>query len=371
MPSIFVSYRREDSAGHTGRIHDDLTEALGPGHVFMDIDTIEPGMDFVEAIEDGIGRCKVLLVVIGRSWLSITDARGRRRLDDPNDFVRLEVATALQRGVKVVPVLVGGAAMPSTADLPEPLQPLARRNAFEVSDHRWKFDLERLAEMVRRLAGLPEPRPKPVPPGPGPKPASPMRPYVVGGVGGAVALLALLVWIGLESQPEPFQPDPPAPYGLYEEPDDPPAPAPVTRVTDPTEQHRAAIVATLQRAGEAEIEASKVLDSTPLRQVYTGGALTGLENDLQIMRNTGVHLAATLHGREVGPLAVTPDGTGARVAVTEYWSAEVHSNYPDVCVGRIPRYPAPKSVSLVQAQGRWMINSMESSAAVPDPVPCY
>jgi hypothetical protein len=141
---IFISYRREDAAGHVGRLHDDLADHFGADRVFMDIDSIGYGEDFVEAVEKAVASCAVLIAVIGKLWLDTADKRGNRRLDNPQDFVRLEIATALRRGVKVIPALVQGAAMPGEDVLPGPLAKLARRNAIEISDSRWQFDMERL-----------------------------------------------------------------------------------------------------------------------------------------------------------------------------------------------------------------------------------
>jgi len=147
MARIFISYRRDDSAGHTGRIFDRLSDHFGPDSIFMDVDTIRPGRDFVEAVRQAVGSCDRLVAVIGREWLSISDATGSRRLDDPDDLVRLEVATALERGIRVVPVLVQGARMPGAADLPDALKPLATRNAQEVSDRRFHSDVQRLTRL--------------------------------------------------------------------------------------------------------------------------------------------------------------------------------------------------------------------------------
>jgi TIR domain len=121
MPSIFVSYRRSDAPGHAGRLYDRLVDRFGEGSVFKDLDSMEPGADFVEVIEDTVARCDALLAVIGRDWLEVNQGGGRR-LDDPQDWVRLEIADALKRKIRVVPVLVAGASMPSAADLPEDLQ---------------------------------------------------------------------------------------------------------------------------------------------------------------------------------------------------------------------------------------------------------
>jgi hypothetical protein len=148
---MFISYRRDESAGYTGRIADRFTEHFGKDRVFRDIDSIEPGLDFAEAIESAIGSSGVMLVVIGKNWLTATDAAGRERLQDPNDYVRLEIAAALQRNLRVIPVLVQGASMPGTDELPEDLAPLTRRNAFELHDSSWGDDVGRLISALERV----------------------------------------------------------------------------------------------------------------------------------------------------------------------------------------------------------------------------
>ena len=107
---IFISYRRSDTPHVAGRLFDRLVARFGAGNVFIDVDTIEPGLDFTDAIADAVGACDVLLALIGSHWLDAADDRGRRRLDDPDDLVVVEIATALQRQIRVIPVLVDGAA---------------------------------------------------------------------------------------------------------------------------------------------------------------------------------------------------------------------------------------------------------------------
>jgi len=145
---IFISYRRDDSSAWAGRLYDRLFQHFSQNESFMDVDTIEPGVDFVEAIEEVVGACDVLIAVVGSRWLTSSDREGRRRLDIPEDIVRLEIATALKRGIRVVPVLVEGASMPRPRDLPDDLKPLARRNALEVSHTRFRTDSERLVVAV-------------------------------------------------------------------------------------------------------------------------------------------------------------------------------------------------------------------------------
>lgn len=118
----------------------------------MDIDAIEPGVDFEEVLNQAVGRCDVLLAVIGRQWLTVTDARGRRRLDKPDDYVRMELQAALERNVRVIPVLVQGVDMPGSDELPSALKKLARRNALEVTPTRWRYDIGRLTSALERIA---------------------------------------------------------------------------------------------------------------------------------------------------------------------------------------------------------------------------
>lgn len=148
---IFISYRRDDTADAAGRLYDALAAEFGD-RIFMDIDTIEPGVDFVDVVHRAVGSCDVLLALIGDRWATVTDARGRRRLDDPEDFVRMEIEAALGRDVRVIPVLLQDAPMPSLDELPETLARLARRNAVQISPARWHYDVDRLVETLRKLA---------------------------------------------------------------------------------------------------------------------------------------------------------------------------------------------------------------------------
>lgn len=145
MASFFLSYRRDDSAGFAGRLADDLEAAFGVGTVFRDVDDIRPGEDFVQAIESHMKTVDVVLVMIGPRWLTAgTD--GTRRLNDPRDFVRQEIAAALGSGRPIIPLLVGGAVMPTEASLPAAIAGLARRQAVVLSDAGWRGDVERLVK---------------------------------------------------------------------------------------------------------------------------------------------------------------------------------------------------------------------------------
>jgi TonB family protein len=155
LGSVFISYRRSDSQGEAGRLFDDLVTHFGEDTVFMDVAAIEAGRDFRKAIEEGVTKCGVLLVMIGLEWLDAKDDRGARRLNDPSDFVRIETAAALKRDIPVIPVLVRGAKMPSAEQLPDDLKELAYRNCIELTHARWKSDMQLLTVSLRRLLGDP------------------------------------------------------------------------------------------------------------------------------------------------------------------------------------------------------------------------
>ncbi|MCB1915866.1 MAG: toll/interleukin-1 receptor domain-containing protein [Rhodocyclaceae bacterium] len=150
MSAIFISYRREDTEGHAGRLFEGLRARFGDDSVFMDVVAIEPGVDFRQVIDAKIAQCDVLLALIGRQWLSAGDDNGARRIDEAQDFVRLEIAAALKRGIPVVPLLVQGARMPSAEQLPADLSDLAFRNAVELTHARWESDLAVLAKALSR-----------------------------------------------------------------------------------------------------------------------------------------------------------------------------------------------------------------------------
>ena len=148
---VFISYRRDDTAGHAGRLHDSLSASFEEADVFMDVGDIEPGVDFTVAIADAIGSCDVMLALIGTRWASATAANGRRRLDDPDDHVVMEIATALERGVRVIPTLIDGASMPDADALPPRIADLSRRNAVQLSTVTWYSDFETLVAALRRM----------------------------------------------------------------------------------------------------------------------------------------------------------------------------------------------------------------------------
>jgi hypothetical protein len=178
---IFLSYRRDDTAGRAGRLYDVLVNRFGARNVFQDVATIEPGTDFMQRVSEALAASDVALVVIGGDWVTATEPGGGRRLDDPDDFVRREVSAALAAGLPVVPVLVAGAELPAADELPEDLRALVNRQAARLRDESWHLDVDAL---VRRLEGeavvAPPPR---------------MGPLIVGAAA-IVAIVAVgVVWV--------------------------------------------------------------------------------------------------------------------------------------------------------------------------------
>lgn len=148
-PKVFICYRRKDGAAFAGRVHDRLERDLGGDLLFMDVDAIPLGKNFVRVLEDEVGKCDVLLAVIGANWLDVRDEDGTRCLDNQNDFVRVEIATALQRDIPVVPILIDGARLPRAQELPEGLQELPQRNALDVRHGSFHADMDKLIRWLK------------------------------------------------------------------------------------------------------------------------------------------------------------------------------------------------------------------------------
>jgi len=145
---IFISYRREETAAQAGRLYDHLSSHFGEDRVFMDIDSVAIGTDFTKAVIGAVSGCNIILALIGPHWSVITDTKGIRRIDYPQDWVRVEIETALQRNIRVVPVLVDGAVLPQAADLPPSLRPLIRHQALELSHTGFRSQVSRLIAAI-------------------------------------------------------------------------------------------------------------------------------------------------------------------------------------------------------------------------------
>lgn len=223
MSGIFISYRRSDSAGHTGRLADDLGQHLDEQALFRDIEAIEAGVDFVQALERAVSACTVMLVIIGPTWVSAATADGQKRLFQAGDFVRMEIEAGLGRDIRVIPVLVGDAQMPGAADLPESMAALLRRNAYSISDRRWQYDVMQLVDILVKIPGVasrksaaasPAPAVAPLPSPAASSPAKGGMPGWLKAAVGAVAIAAVLALTGLV-------------MGKYEKPQESAKPAPV------------------------------------------------------------------------------------------------------------------------------------------------
>jgi hypothetical protein len=152
MASIFISYRRDDTEGHAGRLLDELRKRLGKDSVFMDVEGISPGLDFRQVIQTRLASCEIMLALIGPRWLDARDASGGRRLENKEDVLRFEIATAIKRGITVVPVLMHGTRLPEGSELPDDLRPLLKRHAFEMRHDKWSSDVKLLMDKL----GLPD-----------------------------------------------------------------------------------------------------------------------------------------------------------------------------------------------------------------------
>jgi len=151
MAKIFLNYRREETSGHAGRLYDRLSQHFGPDNIFMDLDTLKPGVDFAQDIDQAVGQCEVMVSLVGKSWLVLPDEIGAPRIKNPEDWVRLEIQAALERNIPVVPVLVQRASMPSQNQVPSDIAQFTRRQAFELLDNRFHQDADNLIKRLEEI----------------------------------------------------------------------------------------------------------------------------------------------------------------------------------------------------------------------------
>jgi len=192
MSGIFISYRRSDSAPHAGRLHDRLCDYFGADKVFMDVDDIKPGADFVSLIGEKVASCDALIAVIGKGWLARDEDNGKPRMYNPTDFVRLELEHALQRDILLIPALVEGAEMPRGSDLPAPLSELSQRQAVELSDKDFQRGVDKIIGVLEKLPAL---RLRSTKNGPGGKSANASTAGRPRGWGGPVAILIVMLFL--------------------------------------------------------------------------------------------------------------------------------------------------------------------------------
>jgi hypothetical protein len=215
---IFISYRREDTSGESGRLKDKLEQVFGQECIFYDVETLEAGLNFDQSIAKALSESKVLLAMIGPHWLKVTDAQGKPRIMKSQDWVRKEISLALQKNLRVIPILVNGARMPDTTDLPEDLQELSLKHAQEISSSRWNYDVGELVKVLEKIiVKKPETKPRPEPePRPEPRPfVKPVQQekgwfaknylWVLGGVVGFLLLVGMCDSGGDVTYPEENQ----------------------------------------------------------------------------------------------------------------------------------------------------------------------
>jgi hypothetical protein len=155
MSSIFISYRRVGALVHARALFERLRHEFGPNEVFIDLEGVDYGLDFIDILNEQLNGCQVMLAVIDPQWATAVDKQGRRRIDREFDYVRVEIVTALGRGIRTVPVLIDGAEMPDASDLPEPLRPLTRRNALMLDFNRFDAEISRLIGVIRKILAAP------------------------------------------------------------------------------------------------------------------------------------------------------------------------------------------------------------------------
>lgn len=194
---IFLSYRRDDTRHVAGRLAGDLADRFGHEAIFRDVESIDGGEEFPVKLDRALAGCAMMLVLIGPKWLTVTDAHGQRRLDLPGDWVRQEIAAALQRDIRVVPVLVEDTPLPDEAELPEDLRPLVKRQARMLSDERWAGDLQAMVDMLTKVPGLKLKSPAPAAAAPLPVASAPPAGGNRFAMMGAGAVVMLLVIVGL------------------------------------------------------------------------------------------------------------------------------------------------------------------------------
>ncbi|HMK42344.1 MAG TPA: toll/interleukin-1 receptor domain-containing protein [Methyloceanibacter sp.] len=268
MPGIFINYRRDDAPGVAGRLYDHLARSFSHGEIFIDVDAIKPGLDFVKQLDAQVSQCDVLLAIIGPHWLNAVDDKGRRRLEGDHDYVRIEIASALKRDIPVIPVLIDGASMPSEAELPEDLASLARRHALELRHTRFASDAEAIVAALR--AALPKPK------------KSLLWPLVAAAAAGIVVGAAVW-WLA------PFGPTPPKQVAE--------APAQPAAAAKPAEQQQAsppAAPASVEEAqrkiAEAKAKIAALQGNTPAPNAAAQGATPADAKPMPAMEGVPVAL---------------------------------------------------------------------------------
>jgi hypothetical protein len=289
---IFISYRRSDTEGEASRLAEDLREKLVDVQIFRDVETISPGEVFPEALARALADCVVQLALIGPTWLDARDEDGKRRLEDPNDWVRQEIRQALASKVRVIPVTCRGAVPPKESALPSDIAMFAQRQAVEIDNNRWRYDVDQLIDRLvqsqgfkRRVMPTPGPVPGPAPvPAPAPKSGGLLKGLLIGGAVtlGALMMIGLLVESndkeessgGLPSDPS-YSLAPAVEVPAPKKPAAPVLPAPQPAPTQPAAAPSAPNLSGIWRSNDGDVYSFQQQGSELLATVQVNGAVLG------------------------------------------------------------------------------------------------
>ncbi len=395
-PRIFICYRRSgEGAGFGGRIADKLVEHFGHNQCFRDIENIEKGTDFVESIAKATGLCELLLVVIGPDWLTLKDAHNNPKILDKNDFVRLEVSTALSRNIRIIPVLVGGAKDLTEEQLPEDLKLLARRQSHELSDNRWDFDSDQLIRAIESMGIRGRTREE--------REVGKRKQKIIATI--LTTSIVLLLGFaavnyfnrtgrdeikgsqqtiqnldsGSKSTPEEIRID----QGAAQNTSKSVLKRNSDAVVDPTATSDISKNSTLPRmdvstakkinynrekgsiknilvlASSLEAQAFLTLNESNLGQVFTGDALRNYSLVLTQFRDMGIYNMNILEDQVIGEYNIYYEGNKllAEVEVSETWSGHSHRTIDQLCLVHQESMEVPQTVFLEKMKDSWYITS--------------
>ena len=341
---IFISYRRSDTEGEASRLAEDLREKLMDVQIFRDVETISPGEVFPEALARALADCVVQLALIGPTWLDARDEDGKRRLDDSNDWVRQEIRQALESKVRVIPVTCRGAVPPKESALPSDIAMFAQRQAVEIDNNRWRYDVDQLIDRLvqsqgfkRRIVPTPGPAPTPAPiPLPPPKSGGLLKGLLIGGVVTFGFFLAIGLMIGDKEKSESSAGLPSdTSYSLAPAPVEAPAPKAAIAPVQPTAQPPAAAtpapispnLSGVWRSNDGEVYTFQQQGSELLLTLQMNGAVVG----------TG---RAQLNGPILQIALVVPTGNAQLQANCSMQAGPNFQSFTGLCSGPRGQYPA-------------------------------
>lgn len=365
---VFINYRHDDVPGEAGRLFDRLSERF-PGRVFRDIAGITPSENYVERIQHELSSCRAFLVLIGKRWLDAVDESGRRRLENPSDWVRLEIATVLQRGICVIPVLVENAEMPKADQLPRDLTPLAFLQAHVLPEAYFDPGVDRLVEVLEQSLGKAHKRP-----GESAQGHRGLRVLltVVGLV--ILALATNRYWNEPQRSPTDGVVIPPQStrdihLTLPEVPALPttPPPQPQFDTTDSAKTLQM-VGSFLVTAAAAEIEAFRTGDASRVAFIYQGNSLGAVEQGIAVLRQRGLMRQSRLDAAASYVRAIRSPSPGVlEVDACELWSGTYSSLFTGVIVGTESPHWVPQTLTIRKLSEQLFVTDVKS---YPPPAFC-